>query len=326
MPFGQPKRGHVGAQSWGSAITPQYPEADPDRGRRSLSPRDREKSGRTSERDRREGDGQGRAGRLLKVSMGVSFGVNYILPLLPEFLGRYPRIRADWQFDNRQVDLIAEGFDAAIGGGFDLSPAVISRVLAPLHIIAVASPDYMRGRTPPIDPTGLSEFDGIVLRSSLTGRLRHRNHARYHRHRASSCIERNNCCERSRGNVSGGCAQSWRRAGFYAGNAALLGEQCARAPRPKLVCRSRSDLTLFRDPHAAAGQNARLCRFRPGGFSAGSLGRTLRGKSRIGTRPIVLSLAKHRIRATYRPSDLVARGVSISRQVSSLVPPVTGAV
>ena len=51
---------------------------------------------------------------------------------------------------------------------------MISRVLALLHIIAVASPDYMRGRTPPIDPTGLSEFDGIVLRSSLTGRLRHR--------------------------------------------------------------------------------------------------------------------------------------------------------
>jgi DNA-binding transcriptional LysR family regulator len=44
----------------------------------------------------------------------VSFGVNYMLPLLPEFLGRYPRIRADWQFDNRQVDLIAEGFDAGI--------------------------------------------------------------------------------------------------------------------------------------------------------------------------------------------------------------------
>jgi DNA-binding transcriptional LysR family regulator len=117
---------------------------------------------------------QGEPAGLLKVSMGLSFGVNYILPLLPEFLGRYPRIRPDWQFDNRRVDLIAEGFDAAIGGGFDLAPAVISRVLAPLHIIAVASPDYMKGRTAPIDPTGLSEFDGIVQRSSLTGRLRHR--------------------------------------------------------------------------------------------------------------------------------------------------------
>ena len=97
-----------------------------------------------------------------------------MLPLLPEFLGRYPRIRPDWQFDSRQVDLIAEGFDAAIGGGIDLAPAVISRVLAPLHVIAVASPDYMNGRTPPIDPTGLSEFDGIVQRSSVSGRLRHR--------------------------------------------------------------------------------------------------------------------------------------------------------
>jgi hypothetical protein len=72
------------------------------------------------------------------------------------------------------------------------------------------------------------------------------------------------------------------RADFCAGSPALPGEQCARAPRPKLVCRSRFDLLVLRDPHAAAGQNARLCRFRPGGFSAGSLGRTLRGKSRIG--------------------------------------------
>src|SRR6478736_9755426 len=82
---------------------------------------------------------KGEPAGVLKVNMGVSFGMHYILPLLPEFLGRYPRIRPDWQFDNRQVDLIAEGFDAAIGGGFDLAPAVISRVLAPLHIIAVAS-------------------------------------------------------------------------------------------------------------------------------------------------------------------------------------------
>jgi DNA-binding transcriptional LysR family regulator len=117
---------------------------------------------------------KGEPAGLLKVNMGVSFGLKYILPLLPEFLVRYPRIRPDWQFDNRRVDLIAEGFDAAIGAGFDLAPAVISRVLAPLHIIAVASPDYMKGRTPPTDPTGLSEFDGIVLRSLFTGRLRHR--------------------------------------------------------------------------------------------------------------------------------------------------------
>ncbi|MEA3027505.1 MAG: hypothetical protein QOF91_2790 [Alphaproteobacteria bacterium] len=111
---------------------------------------------------------------VLKVSMGVTFGVEHILPLLPDFLKRYPRVRADWQFENRQIDLIAEGFDAAIGGGIDLAPGLVSRVLAPAHIIAVAAPSYMKGRTPPADPAGLAAFDGIVMRSSSTRRLRER--------------------------------------------------------------------------------------------------------------------------------------------------------
>src|SRR5258707_4536935 len=54
---------------------------------------------------------------VLKVSLGLTFGVDYILPLLPEFLKHYPNVRPDWQFETRQVDLIAEGFGAAIGCG-----------------------------------------------------------------------------------------------------------------------------------------------------------------------------------------------------------------
>jgi DNA-binding transcriptional LysR family regulator len=117
---------------------------------------------------------RGEPAGLLKVSLGLTFGVDYILPLLPEFLKRYPNVRPDWHFESRQVDLIAEGFDAAIGGGIELAPGVVSRTLAPLHIIAVASPSYMKGRTPPADPSGLALFDGIVMRSLHTGRIRER--------------------------------------------------------------------------------------------------------------------------------------------------------
>lgn len=117
---------------------------------------------------------RGEPAGVLKVSLGLTFGVDYILPLLPDFLQRYPDVRPDWSFESRQVDLIAEGFDAAIGGGFELTPGVVSRTLAPLHIIAVASPSYMQGRTPPADPSGLAAFDGIVMRSSRTGRVRER--------------------------------------------------------------------------------------------------------------------------------------------------------
>jgi len=111
---------------------------------------------------------------VLKVSMGQTFGMDYILPLLPGFLARYPAIRPDWRFENRQVDLIAEGFDAAIGGGIELAPGVVSRTLAPLHIIAVASPAYLKRRTRPTDPAGLASLDAIVTRSQQTGRIRDR--------------------------------------------------------------------------------------------------------------------------------------------------------
>jgi DNA-binding transcriptional LysR family regulator len=117
---------------------------------------------------------RGEPAGLLKVSMGLNFGLDYILPLLPDFLARYPAIRPDWRFESRQVDLIAEGVDAAIGGGIELALGVVSRTLAPLHIIAVASPAYLKGRTRPADPSGLAAFDGIVMRSLHTGLIRHR--------------------------------------------------------------------------------------------------------------------------------------------------------
>ncbi|MGY2492288.1 LysR family transcriptional regulator [Cupriavidus sp. CP313] len=109
---------------------------------------------------------------VLKVSLAPSFGIAYVMPLLPEFLRRYPAIRPEWHFENRPIDLIAEGFDAAIGGGFELAPGLVSRVLAPAHIVAVASPAYLRERPLPADPSMLNVMEGIVMRSGRTGRTR----------------------------------------------------------------------------------------------------------------------------------------------------------
>jgi DNA-binding transcriptional LysR family regulator len=108
----------------------------------------------------------------LKVSMGHAFGHRFIVPLLDDFLARYPAVLPDWHFDNRQVDIVGEGFDAAIGGGFDLTSGVVARELAPVHIVAVASPAYMAGRALPQKPDDLQSFDGIMRRSSPTGRVR----------------------------------------------------------------------------------------------------------------------------------------------------------
>ena len=118
------------------------------------------------------GSGTAEPAGVLKVSLPPTFGVTHILPLLPEFLARHPRIRPEWHFENRQVDLVLEGYDAAIGGGFDLAPGIIARTLAPAHVVAVASPGYMSGRVAPTDPAGLAALDGIAMRSLRTGRIR----------------------------------------------------------------------------------------------------------------------------------------------------------
>jgi DNA-binding transcriptional LysR family regulator len=108
----------------------------------------------------------------LKVSMGQALGRQFLVPLLNDFLTRYPALLPDWHFDNRRVDIVGEGFDAAVGGGFELNPGVVARELAPVHIVAAASPAYMAGRKMPRTPEDFAAFDGIMRRSSPTGRVR----------------------------------------------------------------------------------------------------------------------------------------------------------
>ena len=115
---------------------------------------------------------EGQPAGTLKVSMGTVFGRLYIVPLLAEFLQRFPAISPDWHFDNRQVDLIGQGFDAAIGGGFDLPQGVVARKLTPAHRILVAAPAYLEQHPAICQPADLQTLDGILIRSPQTGRVR----------------------------------------------------------------------------------------------------------------------------------------------------------
>jgi DNA-binding transcriptional LysR family regulator len=106
----------------------------------------------------------------LKVGMAMAFGRDHILPLLGEFLQDYPAIKPDWRFDNRQVDLIGEGFDVAIGGGIDIAPGVVVRELAKVHLILVASPEYLASKFIPKTPADLQQLDALIRYSQTTNR------------------------------------------------------------------------------------------------------------------------------------------------------------
>jgi DNA-binding transcriptional LysR family regulator len=107
----------------------------------------------------------------LKVAMAMAFGRHYILPMLNEFLALYPAIKPDWRFDNRQVDLVGEGFDVAIGGGIDLAPGVVVRELAKVHLVLAASPEYLQRKFVPQTPSDLYGLDALLRFSQSSHRI-----------------------------------------------------------------------------------------------------------------------------------------------------------
>lgn len=108
----------------------------------------------------------------LKVSLAPAVGRKFVMPILGEYLKACPRVTPDWHFENRQVELIAEGYDVAVGAGLELSAGLVARELARVHIVAVASKAYVKKHGAPQTPAELAGHDVIGFRSVRTGKLR----------------------------------------------------------------------------------------------------------------------------------------------------------
>ena len=102
------------------------------------------------------------AGRL-KVSLPHAVAQKLVLPLLPAFLERHPRIDVALDLSTRNVDLVADGFDLALRIG-ELPPSsLVARKLGHLPIILVASPAYLARAGMPGSVDELASHDTVAL-------------------------------------------------------------------------------------------------------------------------------------------------------------------
>lgn len=92
----------------------------------------------------------------LRVDAPHSFGVQYLAPLLPEFMAQYPDLSVDITFNDRFVDLVDEGFDLAIRIAHLPDSSLIARKLADSRRVVCASPDYWTRHGRPSAPTDLA--------------------------------------------------------------------------------------------------------------------------------------------------------------------------
>lgn len=101
------------------------------------------------------------AGRL-RLTAPMSFGTTQLTPVLLEFARAFPGIRLDVNFSDRIVQLVDEGFDAAIRIGRPDDSSLIARRLCDVRIVLVASPGYLAARGEPVRPADLADHDCII--------------------------------------------------------------------------------------------------------------------------------------------------------------------
>jgi DNA-binding transcriptional LysR family regulator len=105
------------------------------------------------------------AGRL-RVSLPLSFGLRHMTPLLTALHAAHPRLELDVSYDDSVVDLLAERFDAAIRIGKLPDSTLVARRVAPISLIVVASPAYLKKHRTPRVPQDLSAHECLVYTGS----------------------------------------------------------------------------------------------------------------------------------------------------------------
>lgn len=98
----------------------------------------------------------------LKVAVPLSFGLMHLGPAITAFLQTHPDIEFDLDFNDRQVDLLAEGFDLAIRIASLPDSSLIARRLAPIQAVMCASPAYLERMGTPQTPEQLVKHRCLV--------------------------------------------------------------------------------------------------------------------------------------------------------------------
>ena len=104
-------------------------------------------------------------GGTLRISCTVAFGKAHLLPLIPEFLVRFPELNIELDLTDRPVDLVSERQDIAIRFSEQVgNNSVIVRKLAKNQRVICASPEYLKLHGKPEHPDDLVRHN--CLRSS----------------------------------------------------------------------------------------------------------------------------------------------------------------
>jgi DNA-binding transcriptional LysR family regulator len=100
----------------------------------------------------------------LRVAASVDFGAVVLADVVARFVARYPAVDVDLRLSNALVDVVADGFDAAVrlSNRPLADSSLLARRLAPLPQSLFAAPEYLARRGTPKSPKDLDDADWVL--------------------------------------------------------------------------------------------------------------------------------------------------------------------
>lgn len=92
---------------------------------------------------------------VIRFAVPMSFGLRWVAPLMPDFLRQFPEVSVDLHLSDAAVDLIGDGFDAALRIAVALDESLVARRLCDVARFVVAAPSYLAAHGAPTHPRHL---------------------------------------------------------------------------------------------------------------------------------------------------------------------------
>jgi len=113
------------------------------------------------------GDLQSAPTGLLRMTAAVAYGERFIVPLVNDFMARYPQLRVDIELTNRTLDMVHEGFDLAIRLGRLNDSSLVATRIAPRAMYLCAAPAYLERYGRPHTLSELGQHNCLIGTSDL---------------------------------------------------------------------------------------------------------------------------------------------------------------
>ena len=103
----------------------------------------------------------------IKLAAPLGMGIGHLATPIAAFMAEHSNLEVVIELNDRQIDLVEEGFDMAIRIGDLQDSSLIARKLSDVNMAICASPDYLRKKGEPLHPAELPSHEVLVY-SNIT--------------------------------------------------------------------------------------------------------------------------------------------------------------